>query len=160
TDAVIETRRVLRTAATLAGRRYDGPASRFAFEFAGSVQGFELCPLHEGAQAIATVGNLNEMGEADGLVLSYRALAPGIRRAVAVPTFSDPKPRGVSDTSYFEVIASPTLYATQTVTATLRGFADVNPRARFFIHYFDQSERLARTDGDPFPIARGDNRFS
>jgi ADP-ribosylglycohydrolase len=157
TDAVIETRRVLRTAAALAGSRSNEPAARFAFEFPGSVQGFEPCPLHQGAQAITAVANLNQTGDENGLALSYRALAPGVRGAVSVPTFIDPKPRGVGDTSYFEVVASPTLYGTQTVTATLRGFDETNPWVRFFIHYFDQNERLARIDGDRFAIASGDN---
>lgn len=156
-DAVIETRRVLRTAAALSGTQYEGPVSRFAFEFPGSVQGFEICPLHRGAQAITRVANLNQTGEGNGLVLAYHALAPGVRGAVSVPTFIDPKPRGVAETSYFEVIASPTLYGTQTVTATLRAFDELNPWARFFIHYFDERERLGRIDGEPFALVRGDN---
>ena len=157
TDAVIETRRVLRTAAALAGTRYDDGGSRFAFEFPGSVQGFVCCPLHQGPQAITDVANLNESGEGNGLALYYCALAPGVRGSVSVPTFIDPKPRGVSETSYFEVIASPTIYGTQTVSATLRAFDDLNPSARFFIHYFDEAEKLARIDGDPFALAQGDN---
>jgi ADP-ribosylglycohydrolase len=160
TDAVIETRRVLRTAAGLTGARYDEPASRFAFEFPGSVQGFQPCPLHRGAQGITRIGNLNDTGEGDGLVLSYSGLAPGVRGAVSVPTFIDPKPRGVSDTSYFEVIASPSLYGTQTVRATVRGFDAVNPELRFFIHYYDAAEQLARVDGEWLAIGQGDNALS
>jgi ADP-ribosylglycohydrolase len=159
-DAVIETRRVLRTAAGLKGTAYAEPKSRFAFEFPGSVQGFQLCPLHHGAQAITGVGNLNETGEGHGLVLSYKALAPGVRGAVSVPTFIDPKPRGVSDTSYFEVIASPSLYGTQTVKATIRGFDAANPGVKFFIHHFDGADQLARLDSGSFVIAKGDNALS
>jgi hypothetical protein len=55
------------------------------------------------------------------------------------------------------VIASPTLYATQTVTGTIRGFEAVNPKARFFIHYFDETDQLARLDGAWIEIAQGDN---
>jgi ADP-ribosylglycohydrolase len=157
TDAVIETRRVLRTAAGLAGTNYAEPPTRFAFEFPGSVQGFTPCPLHKGAQAIKAVGNLNTMGPANGLELRYEALAPGVRGSVSVPVFIDPKPRGVSDTSYFEVIASPSLYATQTVRGTIRGFDDVNPSVRFYIYYFDESDQLARLDGEPVAIEPGDN---
>ena len=160
TDAVIETRRVLRTAAGLNGARYEEPSSRFAFEFPGSVQGFQFCPLHRGAQGITGIGNLNDTGKDNGLVLSYKALAPGVRGAVSVPTFIDPKPRGVSDTSYFEVIASPSLYGTQTVRATVRGFDAINPDLRFFIHYFDGSDQLVRIDGETFNIAKGDNTLS
>ena len=160
TDAVIETRRVLRTAAGLTGERYAGPVSRFAFEFPGSVQGFAPCPLHEGRQAVTRVGNLNTSSETNGLEISFEGLAAGVTGAVSVPTFIDPKPRGVSDTSYFEVIASPTLYATQTVTGTIRGFADTNPSVRFFIHYFDETDQLSRINGEWLPITSGDNRVS
>jgi hypothetical protein len=157
-DAVIETRRILRTAAGLKGETYGEPASRFAFEFPGSVQGFAPCPLHKGRQAVTRVGNLNISGEANGLELGFEALAAGVTGAVSVPTFIDPKPRGVSDTSYFEVIASPTLYPTQTVNGTIRGFADDNPTVRFFIHYFDETDQLSRLDGEWIAIEKGDNK--
>jgi len=159
-DAVIETRRVLRATAALSGARYEQPASRFAFEFAGSVQGFEPDPLHRGAQGITGIANLNETNEGHGLVLSYKALAPGVTGTVSVPTFIDPKPRGVDGTSYFDVIASPSLYGTQTVRATVRSFGDDNPSLRFFIWYFDEADQLKRSDGEPFAIAQGDNALT
>ena len=160
TDAVIETRRVLRARAALGGLAYEAPKARFAFEFPGSVQGFEPCPLHPGAQGITAVGNLNESGEGNGLLLAYKALAPGVSGSVSVPTFIDPKPRGVSDTSYFEVIASPSLYPTQTLTATIRGLRSDNPAGRFFIHYFDETDQLKRLDGPRFAIGEGDNAIT
>ena len=159
-DAVIETRRVLRTTAALSSTQYSPPTARFAFEFPGSVQGFEFCPLHQGAQAIMSVGNLNEASDENGLVLGYAALASGVTGAVSVPTFIDPKPRGVSDTSYFEVIASPSLYGTQTVRATVRGYAQSNPTLRFFIHCFGETDALRRIDSEPFTIAQGDNMLT
>lgn len=157
TDAVIETRRVLRSAAGLRGETYAEPDARFAFEFPGSVQGFATCPLHKGRQAVTKVGNLNSTGAANGLEIVFEGLADGVTGAVSVPTFIDPKPRGVSDTSYFDVIASPTLYATQTVTGTIRGLAELNPSIRFFIHYFDDTDQLSRIDDEWLPIAAGDN---
>ncbi|MBZ9938563.1 ADP-ribosylglycohydrolase family protein [Mesorhizobium sp. BR1-1-16] len=159
-DAVIETRRVLRASAALGGLTYEAPKTRFAFEFPGSVQGFEPCPLHLGAQGITAIGNLNESGEGNGLVLAYKALAPGVTGSVSVPTFIDPKPRGVSDTSYFEVVASPSLYPTQTLTATIRGFGSDNPAGRFFIHYFDETDQLKRLDGPRLAIGEGDNAIT
>lgn len=159
-DAVIETRRVLRAAAALGGGTYVAPRSRFAFEFPGSVQGFEVDPYHLGMQAVTAVDNLNETGEGNGLALHYRALAPGVTGSVSVPTFIDPKPHGVSDTSYFEVIASPSLYGTQTVRATTRAFADNNPTLCFFIRYFDDTEQLRRLDSDAFALVRGENALT
>jgi ADP-ribosylglycohydrolase len=159
-DAVIETRRVLRATAALGGRAYEPPKSRFAFEFPGVVQGFEADPWHAGAQGITGLTNLNETGEGDGLVLAYKALAPGVTGAVSVPTFIDPKPRGVDGTSYFEVIASPSLYGTQTIHATIRAFADENPALRFFVWYFGENEELRRLAGEPFVLAKGDNALA
>ena len=157
TDAVIETRRVLRSAAGLRGLSAPPPAPRFAFEFPGSVQGFTTCPLHSGRQGVTRVGNLNATAPANGLEITYEALAAGVRGSVSVPTFIDPKPRGVGDTSYFEVVASPTLYPTQTVTGTIRGFDDTNPEVGFYIYFFDEAERLARLDIAPMPIRKGLN---
>lgn len=160
TDAVIETRRVLRATAALSGKAYAEPVTRFAFEFPGSVQGFQQCPLHVGAQGVTRLGNLNQTGPDNGLLIGYDALARGVTGTISVPTFIDPKPRGVSDTSYFEVIASPTLYQTQTVKANVRTFADANPALRFFIHYFDETDQLARIDGEAFALAWGNNALT
>ena len=160
TDAVIETRRVLRATAALSGKAYAEPGTRFAFEFSGSVQGFQKCPLHVGAQGVTRLGNLNQTGPDNGLLIGYDALARGVTGTISVPTFIDPKPRGVSDTSYFEVIASPTLYQTQTVRATVRTFADANPQLRFFIYYFDETDQLARIEGEASTLARGDNALA
>ena len=160
TDAVIETRRVLRASAALSGKAYSEPRTRFAFEFPGSVQGFQKCPLHAGTQAVTRLGNLNEIGSDNGLLIGYDALARGVAGAISVPTFIDPKPRGVSDTSYFEVIASPTLYQTQTVRATVRGMSTKNPDIRFYIWYFDETDQLSRIDGERLSIAPGDNAIS
>lgn len=157
TDAVIETRRVLRAAASLRGESYVEPRSRFAFEFPGSVQGFTRCPLHRGRQGVTAVRNANSAGGPNGLEIVFESLAEGVTGTVSVPTFIDPKPRGVSDTSYFEVIASPTLYPTQKVSATILGTSDDNPEVRFFIYYFDETDQLARLDGPTVTIAKGEN---
>ncbi|MEF2071982.1 ADP-ribosylglycohydrolase family protein [Consotaella aegiceratis] len=158
-DAAIETRRALRASAALQGRDYAPPASRFAFEFPGSVQGFEPCPHHAGRQAAIRVSNANQTGRGNGLCIGVEALAKGVTGTVSVPTFIDPKPSGAEDTSYFEVIASPSLYGTQTVIAEVEGLADANPLLRFYVLYFDETERLARAAGEPFVLARGSNRL-
>lgn len=156
-DAVIETRRVLRTAAALQGTEYKPPKARFAFEFPGSVQGWQLCPLHEGPQAIKAVGNLNDSDGDNGLELRYEALARGITGSVSVPTFIDPKPKAASETSYFEVLASPSIYETQTVRAKLRVLGDAAPDLRFFIIHFDGDGNLVKAPGDLNHLRKGDN---
>jgi ADP-ribosylglycohydrolase len=157
TDAVIETRRVRRAAAALAGTKYDAPTTRFAFEYPGSVQGFKPCPLHSGPQAITSVGNINTHGSDNGLELTYNALAKGITGSVSVPTFIDPKPRSISETSYFEVFGSPSLYGTQTMRATVRTFSAENPDLRFYVIHYDGGGDLQKVVGETVSLAKGDN---
>jgi ADP-ribosylglycohydrolase len=156
-DAVIETRRVLRTAAALQGTEYTPPKARFAFEFPGSVQGWTLCPLHEGPQAIKAVGNINDSTTDNGLELRYEALARGITGSVSVPTFIDPKPKAAKETSYFEVLASPSVYETQTVKAKVRVLGDAAPDLRFFIIHFDGDGNLAKVRGQLIHLKNGNN---
>ena len=159
-DAVIETRRVLRTAAALQDTEYTPPKARFAFEFPGSVQGWTLCPLHKGPQAIKAVGNLNDSGGDNGLELHYEALARGITGSVSVPTFIDPKSKSASETSYFEVLASPSIYETQTVKAKVRVLGEAAPDLRFFIIHFDGDGHLVKVLGDLVYLKRGDNALT
>ena len=159
-DAVIETRRVRRTAAALNGWSYEQPKSRFAFEYPGSVQGFQLCPLHDGRQAVTAVGNLNTSGGDNGLEIRYEALAKGVSGSVSVPTFIDPKPRALSETSYFEVLASPSVYGTQTVKATVRTFDADTPLLNFFVIHYDGDGNLTKVKGEPFNLKKGDNALT
>jgi hypothetical protein len=159
TDAVIETRRVRRAAAALSGLKYEPPTARFAFEYPGSVQGFQPCSLHEGRQAVTAVGNLNTSTGDNGLEIRYEALARGVTGSVSVPTFIDPKPKSVAETSYFEVIASPSLYGTQTVKATLRSFGAESPGIRFYIVHYDGAGELTKVVGELQRLKRGDNEI-
>jgi ADP-ribosylglycohydrolase len=159
-DAVIETRRVRRAAAALSSESFEPPAARFAFEYPGAVQGFQRCPLHKGRQAVTSVGNLNTTSSDNGLEIRYEALAKGVTGSVSVPTFIDPKPRALSETSYFEVVASPSLYATQTVRAVLRAFESTVPAVRFFIVHYDGAGELQRISGDLIALRTGDNNLT
>lgn len=157
TDAVIETRRILRAAAALKDEEYIPPKARFSFEFPGSVQGFQACPLHDGIQAIKSIGNGNVIGTQNGLLVEFDSLAPGAEASVSVPTFIDPMPTGRSGTSYFEVIASPSLYGTQTVRAHIECRDLMNPEVRPYIYYFDETENLKMSPGDWSQLNSGEN---
>jgi len=159
-DAVLETRRVRRTAAALGGYEYHAPFERFAFEYPGSVQGFQPCPLHDGRQAITAVGNLNTTSEINGLELRFDALAAGVKGSVSVPTFIDQKPRAAAETSYFEVLASPSIYGTQTVNATIRVFDAEGPSLCLYIVHYDGDGNLAKVPGEPIQLTKGDNAIS
>lgn len=158
-DAVLETRNVLRVATALNNETFDEPKSRFGFEYSGSVQGFEKCPLHEGHQAVARVGNLNVGGDDNGLAIEFDAIAKGITGSVSVPTFIDPKPRSRSETSYFEVLASPSLYGTQTLRAKVKTFGDDVPDVTPYIIYYDGDGQLAKRRGDPIKLRSGVSSF-
>jgi hypothetical protein len=155
-DAVIETRRALQAAAALSNSDYRAPPDRFAFEFPGSVQGFRLCPNHVGPQAITRIGNGNDTGGDSGLELRFESLARGVTGTVSVQTFIDPQPRALGETSYFEVISSPTLYGTQTLTATVRTFDNVVPHLRFFVIHYDGAGVLRKILGEPMKLGNGD----
>ncbi len=72
-------------------------------------------------------------------------------------TYVDPSPKAAADTSYFEVYASPSLYASQTVKAVFHSAQDQNPDVRFFIDYYDQNDEVATLRGaERFAIGKGD----
>lgn len=154
-DAVAETRKVLRVATALNGEGFDEPRSRFAFEYSGSVQGFEKCPLHDGVQAITRIANLNDYSELDGLSIEFDALAKGVAGSFSVPTFIDPKPRAPTETSYFEVLASPSLYGTQTIRATFRTFDDAIPDITPYVIHYDGDGDLKKWRGDVIKLRSG-----
>jgi ADP-ribosylglycohydrolase len=160
TDAVIETRNLRRAAAALNGESFSPPPERFAFEYRGSVQGWELCPLHEGPQSIKAIGNLNAISDDNGLLLSYGALAKGVTGSVSVPTFIDPKPRAKADTSYFEVLASPSIYESQTVRAKVRSLGPDAPDLRFFIIHYDGDGNLVKLPGKPMNLGKSDTELT
>ncbi|WP_423065086.1 ADP-ribosylglycohydrolase family protein [Devosia sp. CN2-171] len=154
-DAVQETRRVLRVATKLNGETYDEPKARFSFEYPGSVQGFETCPLHIGNQTVTRLGNLNEDSDENGLAIEFANLATGVTGSLSVPTFIDPKPRALSETSYFEVLASPSIYGTQTLRAKFKTFGDAIPNVRFYVIFYNGDGKLEHSVGEVMHLRPG-----
>jgi ADP-ribosylglycohydrolase len=154
-DAVLEARKIIKVAEELRGNKPSIPEERFAFEFSGSTQGFMLHPDYAFVQTIKSLKNSLDMQGTPGLYMEYEALARGVKGAIAVQTYSDPEPKGVKDTSYFEVDASPSLYPTQTVKAVFASEQDKNPSLRFFIDYYDENGEISTIEGMPFEIAKG-----
>jgi len=150
TDAVRETRRILAASAASRGEPTPEPRPRFAFDLPGAVQGFRAHPEPAGWQALTAVE-----GTGAGLRVAYRALARGTRAAVATDTFCEPQPRGVAGTSYFEVVASPTLYPGQTVTATLGEVEGEAPDARLFVDVFDEDGAVRTLRGPREAVEAG-----
>ncbi len=159
-DAVLETRKILEAAAALHQERVEQPTARYAFEYPGSTQGFMLHPACTVHQAVKRVRNAFEMHGEPGLLIQYEGLARGVNGTVSVQTFIDPEPKGQKGTSYFEVIASPTLYPTQTIQAHVKAYEAINPNLRFFIDYYDENDEIATITGTLFKLAKGDNQLT
>ena len=154
TDAVRETRRILRAAAALRGEELPPRQPRFGFEFPGATQGFRADREPRHAQAVT---GLRSAGA--GLVIAFERLAPGRCGRLRVQTCFPPEPSGVRDTSYFEVLASPTLYGTQTVRARVDCGAGANPRWRFFVRHYRGDGSLRTRYGPATDLQPGANEL-
>ncbi|MCB0047742.1 MAG: ADP-ribosylglycohydrolase family protein [Caldilineaceae bacterium] len=153
TDAVLQTRRILRAAARYRGESVPPAAPRFGFEFRGSRQGFVYCPFVKQPHPALTLSNLNEISDENGLLLTYQNLTPNAPAAISTPVFLD----FTELARNFSTIGSPTLYPTQSVEVGLRTFAAQNPRLRLYLLYYNQDDDLIRWNGDAYPLAEGDN---
>jgi ADP-ribosylglycohydrolase len=153
-DAVRETWKILRGRAELRAEPTPAGGRRFTFDFPGSVQGFT--PHGSGPrQALTSVSNVG-----DGLILAYRSLAPGAYAAVSTPTYAPPQPTGVHGTSYFQVVASPALYPSQTVRAAVRADDGPPPQAAFFIDVYGDDAVVHTIRGEQTPLQPGVNALS
>ena len=153
-DAVRETRRILRAAAALSGAALPARQPRFGFDFPGAVQGFQADREPRHAQAVT---GLRSAGA--GLVIAYERLAPGRCGRLRAQTCFHPEPSGMRHTSYFEVLASPTLYGTQTVRALVECGAGANPRWRFFVRHYRGDGSLGTRYGESTDLQPGANRL-
>ena len=153
-DAVRETRRVVAAAAALRGEEAPIPAARYAFEYPGARQGFEMCPCETPAPAgTFTMQNANLSGGGDGLRLSFASLAEGVPVHVSVATFLDIREAYTA----YETFVSPTLYSGQTVTAELELSGGAGPFASLYIWYADAFDKLQRLHSEPVQLTGGGN---
>jgi len=116
TDAVQESVRIANLGRQLQGAAPLAPkaGARFHFEAPGAVQGFET--RSSNLQLENTPGH--SLAGARSLALRYRNLAPGTAVRAATTTFIQPADLGIGSWCY-NLHASPTLYAGQTVRARL-----------------------------------------
>ena len=156
-DAVLETRKIVRAAAALSGEEIQIPAERYAFEYPGSVQG--VVPFDGGKEEQMLSGIENTLASTGkpGCRISYRGLGPGVHASCCVDTFIDLKPKGVEGTSYFDVLCSPVLYSGQKITAVVDAEEENLPEFTFFLQYFDENDRLAVQYGEPRALKKGRN---
>lgn len=172
-DAVKETRRIVRAAEVLRGLHDEGTpesvtgktagvewvesedagwdvTARFAFEYPGSVQGFQPCPYTKYQKCVPRISNGNEIGCGNGLRISFDALAEGTNASVSVATFLD------IDEEYrnYETFVSPTLYAGQTVTVYADCPFKEGPRMRPYVWCADRDNHLDKMAGEWVQLGR------
>jgi len=114
TDAVHETYEIVKIARALAGQSASLPkdGARFHFSLPGSVQGFQP------ENSLEVRGAVSVANEGGKLALHLRQIAPGRAARVATPTFITPEYLSMGG---YGLIASPTLYPGQAVTARVIG---------------------------------------
>ena len=143
TDAVKETRRIVRAAERTAGLEETPVPARFAFEYPGSVQGFMPCPYEPFPKAEFTLGNGNMEGAEDGLRVRFAALAEGANASVSVATFLDLH----EEYRNYETYVSPTLYGGQTVVLKADCPSEQGPKLRPYVWYADRDNNLKKEAG-------------
>lgn len=158
-DAVLETRKIVRAAAALEGEEITIPKERYAFEYPGSVQGLVPFDGNVEEQVLSGIENSYETTGEYGCRISYTGLGKGVHASCCVDTFIDLKPKGKEGTSYFDVLCSPTLYSGQEVKAVVKAQEEKNPVFRFFIQYFDEKDELDMCYGEKTALKRGENEI-
>lgn len=156
TDAVIETRKIMEVAAKLAGEEYTDNKKRFAFEYPGSLQGFQKCEYKHGSQADVRVYNLNEISDENGLCVDCKQVAKGVTANVATQTFIDFSKLALN----FSTVASPTLYSSQNVSTTI-WVKDGNREVKVcpYILYYDLDNQVQIRFGEEWRVTAEEQTF-
>ncbi|QUW23041.1 ADP-ribosylglycohydrolase family protein [Sporosarcina sp. Marseille-Q4063] len=157
TDAVIETRKIVKAAAALLGEEDFTESKRFVFEYPGSVQGFMRYTDTLEEQANTRLYNLNEIEDSNGLVIEYEHLSKGNFATVSVDTFIELESKGKEGTSYFEVLASPSLYSTQTIKLEVDSLEVQSPNLKLFIDVYGKGDKLIKYYSPKFNLTKGIN---
>lgn len=155
-DAVLETRKILEATAALKQVSYTPEKKRFAFDFPGSVQGFAPCPYQPQLYPVVTLGSPAQPESGAGLELTFNLLAPGVKACVSTPVFIDFSELARN----FSTLASPTLYATQTVRSRIDWQDDGDLSVRSYALYYDIDNNIQRVESDFTRLAPGENLLS
>ena len=151
-DAVQETRRILRAGAACRGDPAPEPQPRFAFELPDARQGFVSCPHAPPGAAPVRVAGCDRAG----ILLHYRDLTDGSPVRVSTPVFLDFD--GVAD--HFSTHASPTLYATQEEVARVQAPDEASkplPGVALYALYYDDADRVQELRSPAQPLRPGAN---
>ena len=141
TDAVIQTYQVVNIGRALHGEQPVAPkdGARFHFSLPGSVQGFVAEDTPE-THGILTIGSdLLPGSDSRALVLDYRHLAPGRCARAHTATFIPPE---AIDMPGYTLLASPTLYSGQTVTARVQAGSTTPVNCRMYAAVYGEKDAL------------------
>jgi len=161
TDAVSETYRIVNVGRALAGEEPVAPkdGARFHFKLPGAVQGFmpEDSVETSGTVSVENVAGHSRRGERS-LAIRCCHVAPGRVARVGTPTFTPSR----EVAAYFEkrgyaLLASPTLYAGQTVRAGVAADeGNSTPVAcRFYVRTYGADDELVRAYGPSVVLKPG-----
>lgn len=137
-DAVLESKKILKAAACLKGEGLEVSKARYTFEYPGSLQGFQVCEFRHGPQADCRLWNYNEESPEDGLLVSLDHLAKGVRADISTQTFIDFSKVAMN----FATVASPTLYSSQKVNTRIRIVEGERVGIRPYILYYDINDQI------------------
>ena len=175
-DAVLETRSLVAGASALASSAVGawsptapGDRARFAFEYRGSTQGFAPAPdvpapdapgpavRAERAMSGGTEGpNVAVVDNPDGagLRIGFRRLGAGVHATVATETFPESLAVAAAPSGSYAMLASPTIYPTQTVSVRVRA-GEAAPVLRCFVDAADDDGRVQRHFGAAHQLTEG-----
>jgi ADP-ribosylglycohydrolase len=155
TDAVTETYHVVNTGRRLAGLNALTPknGARFHFSLPGSVQGFTVDDSFT-SQNTTTLENTALADGTRALAIRYQNVFAARVSRVSTPTFIPPEAISMSG---YALIASPTLYAGQTVAARLLTDAQNNVAVRcaLYISVYGDNDALTRIYSDEITLQPG-----
>jgi hypothetical protein len=157
TDAVTETYHIVNIGRALSNEPPLAPkdGARFHWELPGAVQGFQA---ETSADAHAIVRLENVVGHSRrgqrSLALRYHHVAPGCAARVATPTFTPPEALAMNS---YALLASPTLYAGQTVRAAAEADRDnaMPITCGLYMRMYGADDQLVRIYGPQTTLVPG-----
>lgn len=148
TDAVLESKKIIRAAAMLHNEETDVTDERYTFEFPGSLQGFSICDFDHGNKAIVDLSNYNERSGENGLLIHCHHVADGVTANVSTQTFIDFSKLAQN----FSTVASPTLYSSQKVMTTAGVLSGDEVTIRPYILYYDIDNQIQAMYGETIQL--------
>lgn len=143
-DAVRETRKIVHAAARTTGNTLAQPKERFAFEYRGSMQGFEACPILPSNTKLKLE---NENGNGLNITVSGEGNA-----YFSTPTFFDPTVRWQG----YDAIGSPSIYEGQTIVARFSCGEIDDSFATPYICYADAQGSVSEIFGEAVLLKQGE----